>query len=76
MVRPHVEKYWNIKLVTTADRRSLHLAWNMGWVVAEADIVCYSNMDEALHRCCLGYVADYMENRKSVDLCTVMITCQ
>ena len=73
---PYTEKYSNIRLLATDDRRSLYEAWNMGWNEANAEVVCYSNMDDALHPCCLEYVADYMENRKSVDLCSVMIAYQ
>ena len=73
---PYTEKYSNIRLLTTDDRRSLYEAWNMAWNEANAEVVCYSNMDDALHPCCLEYVADYMENRKSVDLCSVMIAYQ
>ena len=38
---PYTEKYSNIRLLATDDRRSLYEAWNMGWVEA-ADLIISS----------------------------------
>ncbi len=76
LIRPYLDKFSNIKLLTTDDRMGLYQAWNMGWNAAQADVVCYSNMDDALHPCCLEYVANYMEARREKDLCSVMIAYQ
>lgn len=76
LIAPYCEKYANIRLVTTDDRRTLYEAWNLGWEAAEADLVCYSNMDDALHPQCLRYVAETMEAEPELDLCSVMIAYQ
>ena len=76
LIAPYAEKYSNIRLVTTDERRTLYEAWNLGWEAARAEVLCYSNMDDALHPECLERVAETMEARPEVDMCSVMIAYQ
>ena len=76
LIFPYTQKYENIKLITTEDRRSLYQAWNMGWQEAQAKLICYSNMDDALHPECLQKVSETMESEPDVDICSVMIARQ
>lgn len=76
VIRPHTEKFANIRLITKDERKTLYQAWNLGWRAATADIVCNSNMDDALHPQCLEHVVTKMDSRPTVDLCSVMIAYQ
>lgn len=76
LIQPYTEQFSNVRLVTTDDRRTLYEAWNLGWEAAQADIVCYSNMDDALHPQCLQQVVETMEADAGIELCTVMIGYQ
>lgn len=76
LIAPYVEQHPNIRLVTTKERKTLYEAWNMGWEAARAELVCYSNMDDALHPRCLQRVAETMEFDPELDICTVMIAYQ
>lgn len=76
LIAPYCEQYPNIKLVTTDERKTLYEAWNLGWQAASADVVCYSNMDDALHPECLQRVVEAMESDPELDLCSVMIGYQ
>ena len=73
---PYTEKFPNIRLVTKDTRKTLYQAWNLGWEEATADIVCYSNMDDALHPECLERVVARMEADHDLELCSVMIAYQ
>jgi glycosyltransferase involved in cell wall biosynthesis len=75
-ITPYTEKFPNIRLVTKDTRKTLYQAWNLGWEKATADIVCYSNMDDALHPECLERVAERMEADHALELCSVMIAYQ
>lgn len=76
IIEPVTLEYPNIRLLVTDDRRTLYQAWNLGWEAASADLVCYSNMDDALHPECLQRVVEEMEARPELDLCSVMIAHQ
>lgn len=69
---PFCAKHPNCRLVTTDDRRTLYQAWNLGWREARAPLICYSNMDDAMHPRLLERVAAKMEQEK-LDVCTVLI---
>jgi glycosyltransferase involved in cell wall biosynthesis len=76
VIRPYTEKFSNIRLITRDERKTLYEAWNIGWQEARADIICNSNMDDALHPRCLEYIVARMDAEPSVDLCSVMIAYQ
>ncbi len=76
VIGPYTEKFPNIRLITRDERKTLYEAWNLGWQEATADIVCNSNMDDALHPQCLEYVVAKMDADPSMDLCSVMIAYQ
>lgn len=65
----------NCRLITTEDRRTLYEAWNLGWDAARAPLLCYSNMDDAMHPRLLELVATSMERRRW-DACSVLIAKQ
>src|SRR5687767_996143 len=65
----------NCRLIATEERKTLYQAWNMGWREARAPIVCYSNMDDAMHPRLLEQVGQAME-RERWDACTVLIAKQ
>jgi glycosyltransferase involved in cell wall biosynthesis len=65
----------NCRLIVTEERKTLYEAWNLGWKDARAPIVCYSNMDDAMHPRLLEEVASAME-REQWDACTVLIAKQ
>jgi hypothetical protein len=60
------------RLMASDERKTLYQAWNMGWRAARAPLVCYSNMDDAMHPRLLELVSDSME-RERWDACTVLI---
>ena len=72
LLRPFCEKHSNCRLITTDDRRTLYEAWNLGWTAARAPLLCYSNMDDAMHPRLLETVAAAME-KNSWDACSVFI---
>ena len=72
---PFCRENSNCRVIATDERRSLYQAWNMGWRVARAPIVCYSNMDDAMHPRLLEQVWQSME-RERWDACTVLIAKQ
>jgi cellulose synthase/poly-beta-1,6-N-acetylglucosamine synthase-like glycosyltransferase len=69
---PFCREHSNCRLITTDERKTLYQAWNMGWRQARAPLVCYSNMDDAMHPCLLESVSEAME-RNRWDACTVLI---
>lgn len=72
---PFCRDYSNCRLIALDDRKTLYEAWNVGWREARAPLVCYSNMDDAMHPCLLQEVAPAME-RHRWDACTVLIAKQ
>src|SRR5690349_5816495 len=72
---PFCREHANCRVIATNERRTLYQAWNIGWREARAPIVCYSNMDDAMHPLLLEKVAREMEKR-SPDVCTVLIAKQ
>lgn len=76
LIAPYCEQFSNIKLVTSDERRTLYQAWNMGWDAASADLVCYSNMDDAMHPALLETVVGEMEKHADWELCSVLIASQ
>lgn len=76
IIAPYTEKFPNIRLITSDDHRNLYQAWNMGWGAATADLICNSNMDDALHPRCLEIVSDKMTQDPELDMCSVMIAYQ
>ena len=65
----------NCRTIATDERKSLYAAWNLGWKEARAPLVCYSNMDDAMHPRLLEEVVTAME-RERWDACTVLIAKQ
>ncbi|NWK56807.1 glycosyltransferase [Verrucomicrobiaceae bacterium N1E253] len=76
LIAPYTEQFSNIRLVTSDERKTLYEAWNMGWDAASADIVCYSNMDDAMHPRLLETVVAEMDAHPDWDLCSVLIASQ
>lgn len=76
LIEPYTKKYSNIKLITKEERYSLYEAWNIGWESSSADLICYTNMDDALHPNCLELARDKMNACPEIDVCTVMIARQ
>jgi cellulose synthase/poly-beta-1,6-N-acetylglucosamine synthase-like glycosyltransferase len=72
---PFCREHQNCRIIATDERKSLYAAWNLGWKEARAPLVCYSNMDDAMHPRLLEEVAVAME-RESWDACTVLIAKQ
>lgn len=75
LLHPFCERYPNCRLLTTDDRRTLFDAWNLGWDAARAPLICYSNMDDAMHPELLRTVAAAME-QSAWDACSVLIAMQ
>ena len=72
---PFCREHSNCRVIAIDERRSLYQAWNLGWREARAPIVCYSNMDDAMHPRLLEEVADAMECERW-DAATVLIAKQ
>src|ERR1041384_2585971 len=72
---PFCREHPNCRVLATDDRKSLYEAWNLGWREARAPLVCYSNMDDAMHPRLLEKVTGAME-RERWDACTVLIAKQ
>jgi glycosyltransferase involved in cell wall biosynthesis len=72
---PFCREHPNCRVITTNDRRSLYQAWNLGWREARAPVVCYSNMDDAMHPLLLERVEDAM-NATRANVCTTLIAKQ
>jgi hypothetical protein len=72
---PFCREHLNCRLMATDTRASLYAAWNMGWREARAPIVCYSNMDDAMHPRLLEEVVTAMEHGRW-DAATVLIAKQ
>jgi hypothetical protein len=72
---PFCREHPNCRIIATDERKSLYQAWNLGWREARAPIVCYSNMDDAMHPRLLEEVVTGME-RERWDAATVLIAKQ
>lgn len=72
---PFCREHPNCRVLTTDKRKTLYEAWNLGWREARAPIVCYTNMDDAMHPRLLEEVVTSME-RERWDACTVLIAKQ
>ncbi len=75
LLAPFCAAHPNCRLLTTEDRRTLYEAWNLGWQAARAPLVCYSNMDDAMHPRLLEAVVRAMA-RHQWDACSVLIAGQ
>jgi len=72
---PFCREHPNCRVIATDERKSLYQAWNLGWREARAPIICYSNMDDAMHPRLLEEVVTAME-RECWDVATVLIAKQ
>ena len=72
---PFCRGHPNCRVIAIDERKSLYQAWNLGWREARAPLVCYSNMDDAMHPRLLEEVVIAME-RERWDACTVLIAKQ
>lgn len=75
LIAPFCAEHPNCRLLTTEDRRTLYAAWNLGWDAARAPLLCYTNMDDAMHPALLEHLVKAMEG-KPWDACTVLIAKQ
>jgi cellulose synthase/poly-beta-1,6-N-acetylglucosamine synthase-like glycosyltransferase len=75
LFEPFCAEHPNCRVLATDDRKTLYQAWNLGWREACAPIVCYSNMDDAMHPRLLEEVVTAME-RERWDVGTVLIAKQ
>jgi GT2 family glycosyltransferase len=72
---PFCAEHSNCRVLATDERKTLYQAWNLGWRYARAPLVCYSNMDDAMHPRLLEEVVTAME-RERWDAGTVLIAKQ
>lgn len=72
---PFCREHPNCRIIATEERRTLYEAWNLGWRESRAPIVCYSNMDDAMHPRLLEEVVQAMA-REHWDACAVLIAKQ
>lgn len=75
LFEPFCREHPNCRTIATDERKTLYQAWNMGWREARAPLICYSNMDDAMHPRLLEEVATAME-REHWDVATVLIAKQ
>lgn len=75
LLQPFCATHPNCRLLATDDHRTLYAAWNLGWDAARAPLLCYSNMDDAMHPRLLEHVATALE-RRGWDACSVLIAKQ
>lgn len=68
LIAPFCAEHPNCRLLTTEDRRTLYAAWNLGWDAARAPLLCYTNMDDAMHPALLEHLVKVMEE-KPWDAC-------
>lgn len=75
LLAPFCAQYTNCRLITTEERKTLYGAWNLGWSTARAPLICYSNMDDAMHpRLLEAVVIDF--ERRHWDVASVLIAEQ
>lgn len=72
---PFCRQHSNGRIIATDERKSLYEAWNLGWRQARTPVVCYSNMDDAMHPRLLEEVCTAME-RERWHAATVLIAKQ
>lgn len=72
---PFCREHPNCRVIAADERKSLYEAWNLGWREARAPLVCYSNMDDAMHPRLLEEVVAAME-REGWDAASVLIVRQ
>jgi GT2 family glycosyltransferase len=75
LITPFCREHPNVRLIVTDERRTLYEAWNIGWREARAPLLCYSNMDDAMHPLLLETIATRMETG-GADVATVLIAKQ
>lgn len=75
VLAPFCEIHNNCRLLALDDRKTLYEAWNLGWDMASAKIICYSNMDDCMHPKLLEEVVTAMDNNPW-DACSVLIAKQ
>lgn len=75
LLEPFCATYPNCQLLATDERLTLYQAWNLGWRAARAPLLCYSNMDDAMHPRLLERVVETMRRRR-LDACTTLIAKQ
>lgn len=75
LIEPFCAAHDNCRLLATDARLTLYQAWNLGWHAARAPLVCYSNMDDAMHPRLLERVVETMR-RGHLDACTTLIARQ
>ena len=63
LILPFCEQYPNCSLIALEERKTLYEAWDIGWTAATAPIICYSNMDDAMHPLLLESVVHTMEKK-------------
>jgi GT2 family glycosyltransferase len=72
---PFCQTHPNCRLLASDTRQTLYEAWNLGWDAASAPLLCYSNMDDAMHPRLLEAVVAAMHQRPW-DVCSVLIAKQ
>lgn len=75
VLEPFCEQYANCRLIAPDERIGLYRAWNLGWEVASAPLVCISNMDDAMHPELLERVV-LDARRRDWEVATVLIAKQ
>lgn len=75
LLAPFCDQHSNCRLLALDERKTLFEAWNLGWEVASADIVCYTNMDDCMHPKLLEEVVAAMDGN-NWDACSVLIAKQ
>jgi len=75
ILAPFCDSHSNCQLLALDERKTLYEAWNLGWDIATAPIICYSNMDDCMHPDLLEEVAGTMA-RESWNACSVLIAKQ
>jgi glycosyltransferase involved in cell wall biosynthesis len=75
VLAPFCEQHSNCRLVALEERKTLFEAWNLGWDMARAPVICYSNMDDCMHPKLLEQVVAAMDNN-AWDVCSVLIAKQ
>jgi glycosyltransferase involved in cell wall biosynthesis len=75
VLAPFCAQHSNCRLVALEERKTLFEAWNLGWDMARAPVICYSNMDDCMHPKLLEQVVAAMDNN-AWDVCSVLIAKQ
>jgi glycosyltransferase involved in cell wall biosynthesis len=75
LLKPFCQEHDNCKVVALNERKTLYEAWNIGWDISTAQVICYSNMDDCMHPRLLEEVVTAMDE-KHWDACSVLIAQQ